>query len=102
MRPWVKIRMTPTDISYRAAAIIARWKRARSAASSIARAIVIYDALMSGDVEPLFEQFPLLFSGGRSASSGVQYVSKSIAPPPEVVYAEQTEEEIMAAFAKHF
>lgn len=63
-REWVKVQLSATDEAKHAADVVRWWKRQRSAARHIARAIALYYALMQQDTTLLTEYFPFLTIGG--------------------------------------
>jgi hypothetical protein len=78
-REWIKVQLGDDQESRHAGDIVALWKETRRAAQFVRRAVIIYHGLQAGNLEPLFEDFPMLaqLMTTRSAT----YIQESPAQP---------------------
>lgn len=71
LRAWVKVQLRDDNASYAATDAVNEWRGERRAAYHLIRAILLYAALLRGDVNVLREMFPLLFSGINTTGATV-------------------------------
>lgn len=65
-RHTIKVKLSPTVEGQRAAMIVQQWRESRRAAPHITSAVLLYDALMAGDVSLLYQYFPHLAHAGSA------------------------------------
>lgn len=95
MRVWVKVQLDSKPDAQHVGEIIAYWKRLRSAAFHLQRAIRMYYALTLGDSSLLQEYFPFIM-----ATRGLPPITPVQVPvePPRAVQSHKTEDEDLSDF----
>ena len=80
-RVWLKVQLRPDAESQHTLDVVQYWKNGRSATASVNKAIAIYYALQSGNIEPLFKEFPMLRAMLQSGATPAPAPAPATAEP---------------------